>query len=93
MVVLVVTLQVRVLGQISAAMALRLSSLLRTGRLPGSLHRLLSLTVPAGQSAAQAVSFLYTPEHQAIRESLRKVRLLLRALGLIQTGAESHPPR
>lgn len=64
---------VRVLGQISAAMALRLSSLLRTGRLPGSLHRLLSLTVPAGQSAAQAVSFLYTPEHQAIRESLRKI--------------------
>ncbi|XP_018416266.1 PREDICTED: probable acyl-CoA dehydrogenase 6 [Nanorana parkeri] len=55
-------------------MALRLCSLhLKTSRLPGSLCRLFSLTAPASQSAAQASSVLYTPEHHAIRESLRKI--------------------
>nr|DBA25245.1 TPA: hypothetical protein GDO54_012798 [Pyxicephalus adspersus] len=57
-------------------MALRLCSLrLWTAWLPGSPHRFFSLTASAGQSAAQATSFLYTPEHHAIRESLRKVYL------------------
>ncbi|XP_068091124.1 probable acyl-CoA dehydrogenase 6 [Hyperolius riggenbachi] len=55
-------------------MILRPSSLRLIGRgLPRSLHRLFSLTVPASQSVDTAVNFVYTPEHNAIRESLRKI--------------------
>lgn len=52
-------------------MALRLCSLqlLR----PGSLCRFFSLTSPASQAGDPAVGALYTQEHNAIRESLRKI--------------------
>lgn len=52
-------------------MALRLCSLqlLR----PGSLCRFFSLTSPASQAGNPAVGALYTQEHNAIRESLRKI--------------------
>ncbi|XP_073533442.1 probable acyl-CoA dehydrogenase 6 isoform X2 [Phyllobates terribilis] len=54
-------------------MALRLCSLqLLKGSL-GFPRRLFSLTAPASQAGNQAVSVLYTPEHNAIRESLRKI--------------------
>lgn len=52
-------------------MALRLCSLqlLR----PGSLCRFFSLTAPASQAGNPSVGALYTQEHNAVRESLRKI--------------------
>ncbi|KAM4706131.1 putative acyl-CoA dehydrogenase 6 [Rhinophrynus dorsalis] len=41
--------------------------------LSGCLARLFSQTAAANQSSNQAANALYTPEHQAIRESLRKI--------------------
>ncbi|KAM3929520.1 putative acyl-CoA dehydrogenase 6 [Leptodactylus fuscus] len=54
-------------------MALRLSSLQLLRSRAGSVCRLLSLTAPASQAGNQTVSALYTPEHQAIRDSLKKI--------------------
>ncbi|XP_075683838.1 putative acyl-CoA dehydrogenase 6 [Rhinoderma darwinii] len=55
-------------------MALRLGSLLLLRSRPGPPYRPFSLTAPAASQAGnQAVSALYTPEHNAIRESLRKI--------------------
>ncbi|XP_072010432.1 probable acyl-CoA dehydrogenase 6 isoform X2 [Engystomops pustulosus] len=54
-------------------MALRLCSLRLLRTRPGSLCRLLSLSAPASQGGNQTASALYTPEHSAIRDSLRKI--------------------
>ncbi|KAG9470162.1 hypothetical protein GDO78_018727, partial [Eleutherodactylus coqui] len=55
----------------AAVMALRLCVAQRLR--PGCLRRLFSLTAPASQAGNQAVNGLYTPEHNAIRDSLRKI--------------------
>ncbi|KAG8536002.1 hypothetical protein GDO81_027306, partial [Engystomops pustulosus] len=57
----------------AVVMALRLCSLRLLRTRPGSLCRLLSLSAPASQGGNQTASALYTPEHSAIRDSLRKV--------------------
>ncbi|XP_040287139.1 probable acyl-CoA dehydrogenase 6 [Bufo bufo] len=54
-------------------MALRLCSLQLLRSRPGSVCRLFSLTAPASQVGPRDVTALYTPEHNAIRDSLRKI--------------------
>ncbi|KAM4027213.1 putative acyl-CoA dehydrogenase 6 [Anomaloglossus baeobatrachus] len=54
-------------------MALRLCSLHLLRAKPGFTCRFFSLTAPASQTGNQAVSVLHTPEHNAIKESLRKI--------------------
>ncbi|XP_073438150.1 probable acyl-CoA dehydrogenase 6 isoform X1 [Dendrobates tinctorius] len=54
-------------------MALRLCSWQLLRCRSGFPCRLFSLSAPASQAGNQAVSVLYTPEHDAIRQSLRKI--------------------